>query len=485
MNHTYYNNEGSALIKSAGLYIHIPFCVKKCNYCDFLSFPADDLARQAYMECLEKELDHVLHLMKNKGEIISTAYIGGGTPSVLPAEWICKLVSRIRESGLMAAGSLGPAGGSDTVDGSVKTRTLDTADDRSAEITIEVNPGTVDYDKLRAYAQAGINRLSMGVQSFHDDELRLLGRIHSAADAIQTFDLARKAGFDNISLDLMSGLPGQTIKKYQTSLEEAVKLAPKHISSYSLIIEEGTPFYQTYGPDWSAQEEQEEQDRLMYNLTNQFLADHGYHRYEISNYAMEGWESRHNSSYWTGTPYYGIGLGASSLIREDCSGRPDQVQKRSEGNCDEESGNKVSAEVPCIWRRTRNTADMKTYLAAGEQMSVKGIETRSSFESFCPLEEDVVLSLQDRMEEFMFLGLRMTEGISEADFAERFGRSLMQVYGMQVSELIEEGLMVQEMTNLLVQEMTNSTAASDTDYRLRLTERGLDLSNYCFARFLC
>ncbi|MBQ4046237.1 MAG: radical SAM family heme chaperone HemW [Lachnospiraceae bacterium] len=444
MNHIFHNNERSAFFKSAGLYIHIPFCVKKCNYCDFLSFPADDQVRRAYMDCLEKELDHVLSLMKSKGEIICTVYIGGGTPSVLPAEWICRLVGRIKESGLMAAGG------------------LDAADEGGAEITIEVNPGTVDDEKLRAYAMAGINRLSMGVQSFHDDELKLLGRIHSAADAIQTFDLARKAGFDNISLDLMSGLPDQTIEKYQASLEEAVRLAPKHISSYSLIIEEGTPFYQTYGPGWSEQEEHEEQDRLMYELTSHFLAGHGYHRYEISNYAMEGWESRHNSSYWTGTPYYGIGLGASSLIRG-----------RAERNGDSGEKDRASAESLDLWRRTRNTADMKTYLAAGGQLSVNGV---SSPGSFCPLEEDMVLSLQDRMEEFMFLGLRMTKGVSEADFEERFGSSLMQVYGMQVSELIEEGLMAREITGC--------PAASDTDYRLRLTERGLDLSNYCFARFL-
>ncbi|MBQ4149542.1 MAG: radical SAM protein, partial [Clostridium sp.] len=165
MNHISYNNEGSALFKSAGLYIHIPFCVKKCNYCDFLSFPADDQVRGAYMDCLEKELDHVLSLMKSKGETISTVYIGGGTPSVLPAEWICRLPGRIQESGLVKAGGLAAADGIEKVGG------LAAADEGHAEITIEVNPFTVDYEKLRAYAQAGINRLSMGVQSFHDDEL--------------------------------------------------------------------------------------------------------------------------------------------------------------------------------------------------------------------------------------------------------------------------------------------------------------------------
>lgn len=380
----------------AGIYIHIPFCVRKCAYCDFLSFPAEESAQNLYINRLEQELLQVCRQMESKKESISTIYFGGGTPSLLPGRQIIRLMEVLRQYGTILP---------------------------DAEITLEMNPGTVSEEKLQCYRSAEINRLSIGAQSFQEEELRLLGRIHTCQDFMDTWKLARCMGFSNISLDLMSGLPGQTAESWRKSLHTALSLEPEHLSAYSLIIEEGTPFYERYGAAWS--EENEELDRQMYEDTKQILEKAGYLRYEISNYARPGYESRHNTSYWTGIPYYGCGLGASSLIR------------KKEG-----------------WLRTRNQVSMREYLEKP------------------PYLEEEKLTLQARMEEFMFLGLRLTRGIDPADFNQRFepdGRQnglFYRVYGAVVQELIQEGLMQTEGT------------------RLALTDRGLDLSNYCFEKFL-
>lgn len=376
----------------AGIYIHIPFCLRKCAYCDFLSGPADESVQKAYVNRLNQELFHVCEKMNAQGMAISTIYFGGGTPSILPGREIVRMMETLMKYGNILQG---------------------------AEVTLEMNPGTVSFEKLKCYAMAGINRLSMGVQSFHDEELKLLGRIHTCGDFQSAYDMARKAGFSNISLDLMSGLPGQTAESWRENLHAAIMLEPEHISAYSLIIEEGTPFYERYGSRWS--EEHEELDRKMYEDTGRILKQAGYLRYEISNYAKPGRESRHNSSYWTGIPYYGCGLGASSLIE-----RPDG------------------------WFRTRNQSNLKKYLQ----------------EETVSLEEEELLTQQARMEEFMFLGLRMTEGIRISEFENRFYRKFQEIYGDAVQKLVQEGLM----------ELRGE--------RLALTDRGLDLSNYCFEKFL-
>ena len=376
----------------AGIYIHIPFCVRKCEYCDFLSAPAGESVQKAYVDRLNQELFHVLSQMTRDKTCISTIYFGGGTPSILPGRQIVRLMNTLMQSGRVLP---------------------------DAEVTLEMNPGTVTREKLECYRQAGINRLSIGVQSFQDEELKLLGRIHTREDSEAAYDMARWAGFCNISLDLMSGLPGQTEEKWIRNLMEAVRLQPEHISAYSLIIEEGTPFYKKYGNHWS--EENEELDRQMYEDTGKILKNAGYLRYEISNYARPGYESRHNSSYWTGVPYYGCGLGASSLIR------------RFGG-----------------WYRTRNQSDLKKYLK----------------EENVVLEEEERLTMQARMEEFMFLGMRLTEGISISEFNRRFQCDFQDIYGAAVWELKKDGMVFQEGD------------------RVALTDRGLDLSNYCFEKFL-
>lgn len=375
----------------AGIYIHIPFCVRKCAYCDFLSFPASEHIQNQYGYVLTEEVRSVCEQMAQKKERISTVYFGGGTPSLVSADWIERILSVILESGLLM---------------------------EEAEVTLEMNPGTASFEKLKRYRQAGINRLSIGIQSFQEEELKLLGRIHTPQMAENAFFMAREAGFSNISLDLMSGLPGQTMEGWKSNLEKAISLSPEHISAYSLIIEEGTPFYERYGDDWS--EEHEELDRQIYEETKVVLADAGYSRYEISNYAKSGFESRHNSSYWQGIPYYGCGLGAASLIDEGET-----------------------------WIRRSNIRTLSDYLEKGQI-----------------IEEEEILSKEARMEEFMFLGLRMTKGICTDDFEKKFAESFAEIYGKAAEKLLKEGLMEQN------------------GHVLRLTDRGLNLCNYCFEQFL-
>ena len=246
------------------IYIHIPFCVKKCDY---------------YVQALLREIDAV---KEGKGRSVSSIFIGGGTPSVLDAGFIGEILNRIRNKFQIQ---------------------------NDAEITIEANPGTADYGKLQAYRDYGINRLSIGLQSPDDRELKILGRIHNYEQFLETYKKARKAGFDNINVDLMSAIPDQTYKGWEKNLRTVAELEPEHISAYSLIIEEGTPFAarQLNLPD-------EDTEYNMYEATARILKEYGYKQYEISNYAKKGLECRHNKGYWQRTDYLGLGLGASSLL---------------------------------------------------------------------------------------------------------------------------------------------------------------------------
>jgi len=377
-----------------GLYIHIPFCVKKCNYCDFLSAPADDVTKKRYVEVLCKEISGYKELTKEYE--LATIYFGGGTPSVLDVSLTEQILSVIQ-----------------------KTFTVDMA---AAEVTLEVNPGTASPEKLKRYKELGINRLSIGVQSSKQEELALLGRIHSFEDAKQTVLWAREAGFKNISLDLMSALPGQTLEAYKENVEAILSLKPEHISSYSLIVEEGTPFYGQYaeGAPREGDLPEEETDRAMYVYTKERLAAAGYARYEISNYAKPGCESRHNSSYWTGIDYIGVGLGASSLFTN---------------------------------ARYHNETDLNKYMEEAEA----GQDIRREMEHLVP---------EEQMEEFMILGLRMMCGVSRAEFQNRFGRQIETVYGSALTKLEKQGLLLREGD------------------RIALTERGIDVSNQVFVEFV-
>lgn len=379
--------------KPLGLYVHIPFCVKKCNYCDFLSAPAEDATKERYVNALCKEIKSYKDLAKEYE--LATVYFGGGTPSVLEVSLLEQVLDMIKQTFAVTM---------------------------AAEVTIEVNPGTVTQEKLNRYRELGINRLSIGVQSAKEKELALLGRIHTFEDAKNTVQWARKAGFDNLSMDLISALPGQTLEAYQENVDEILSLHPEHISSYSLIVEEGTPFFEQYSEGKVKENDlpDEETDRAMYAYTKKRLAEAGYERYEISNYAKPGYESRHNSSYWTGTEYLGVGLGASSLVTN---------------------------------ARYHNETDLMTYIKEVEA----GNDVRRELER---------LVLEEQMEEFMILGLRRMCGISRTEFQKRFCKPIETVYGSALQKLKTQGLI---------------TVKGD---RIALTELGIDVSNQVFIEFI-
>ena len=384
------------------IYIHIPFCVKKCAYCDFLSAPASEEAQRQYLQALLQEIRSFPR--KEEYEVVSV-FFGGGTPSIWPSDWTGMVLAALRESF-----SFG----------------------KDPEITIECNPGTADAKKLAAYRSFGINRISFGLQSADNRELRLLGRIHSFETFCETYKSARQAGFSNINVDLMSALPGQTPESWQETLKQVLALRPEHISAYSLIIEEQTPFYEAYHEDDERRAKgerpqylpSEDEERAMYEDTERMLSRAGLYRYEISNYAKPGFACFHNIGYWTGMEYVGFGLGASSLL----------------------------AHI-----RYKNTENMQCYLQAYGAGAAKAAEQ---------VREREALSMQDEMEEFMFLGLRMMQGVQEQEFAGRFGQNMEAVYGSVLERLSKEGLLIRQ------------------DGNIRLTKRGVSLSNYVMAEFL-
>ena len=379
--------------KELELYIHIPFCVKKCSYCDFLSAPATEQTKEAYMAALFAEIGG--RAKDYKERIVTSVFIGGGTPSLLSGDSIKQLMEHIREGFRLAP---------------------------DVEITMEVNPGTVTTEKLAAFYGAGINRLSIGMQSAQEQELKILGRIHDFDGFCQVYLEAVEAGFTNINVDVMSGLPGQTLASYKDTLEKVLRLEPmpQHISAYSLIVEEGTPFA-AMADRGELPLPEEDTERAMYEETIEVLAGYGFHRYEISNYALDGYECRHNVGYWIRRDYLGFGIGAASLI----------------GNV-----------------RFQNGRDLNAYMA----------------HPLACREEQQSLTTQEQMEETMFLGLRLIRGVSYPEFARCYGQTLEEVYGEVIARNVADGL-------LTVRE-------DETGRRLALTGRGLDVSNYVMAQFL-
>ena len=367
------------------IYIHIPFCIRKCDYCDFLSGPSGPEEQADYVQALLREIQAV---EEGEGRSVSSIFIGGGTPSVLDERLLGDILREIRNRFKM---------------------------EEDAEITIEVNPGTANIGKLQAYREMGINRLSIGLQSPEDRELKILGRIHNYGQFLETYQEARTVGFDNINIDLMSAIPDQTYEGWVKNLRTVAELEPEHISAYSLIVEEGTPFAarKLNLPD-------EDTEYNMYEATAQILKEYGFEQYEISNYARKGRECRHNVGYWTRLDYLGFGLGASSLYGKE---------------------------------RFANTTDMKKYL-----------ENSKNPEKI--REKEPSLTREDEMAEFMFLGLRMTKGISKADFQRCFGCTIESVYG----EVLEK----YESMELLLEK----------DGRIFLSREGIHVSNSIMAEFL-
>lgn len=396
------------------LYIHIPFCVRKCNYCDFLSFPAGEKTVERYMRALEEEIRRTGEFMyKNSGSPetldpawertsgadglpapsarVSTIFVGGGTPSLLSPAQIRRLFACIRDHF-----SLAP----------------------DAEISMEANPGTLDGEKLFACREAGVNRLSIGLQSADDGLLQTLGRIHTWEQFLLNYEEARKAGFGNINIDLMSALPGQSLHNYVDTLEKVTALHPEHISSYSLILEEGTPFFDS--EEIRRQLPDETVDREMYERTKEILHEKGYERYEISNYAKDSFACRHNLGYWDGVPYLGLGLGASSYYNE---------------------------------ARFANETSMAKYL-------------KEPFVPFRGRQDYFVTTKKDRMEDYMIFGLRKMAGVSLSRFEREFGMSMEEVYGEVIRRYV--ALKLLEVKGDAV----------------RLTDKGIDVSNRIFEDFL-
>lgn len=390
-------------MRDLSIYIHIPFCVRKCLYCDFLSGPACGGEMESYVNLLLQEIKKQA-IFYGDHRVISI-FLGGGTPSLLPAWETGRILERLREDFSLA---------------------------EDAEITIECNPGTVTAEKLENYITHGINRLSIGLQSTDDGELARIGRIHDYGSFLETYRQAREAGFCNINIDLMAGLPGQNLASYRKTLERVVALSPEHISAYSLILEEGTPLYVNQGaytfPD-------EEEEREMYELTGRCLGESGVYRYEISNYAREGRECRHNKVYWRRGDYVGFGLGASSMVRN------------------------------VRWKNPDGQADYAACVEKMEKSSLQGMDFAEMLRQ-TGRREVQILTTQEQMEEFMFLGLRLTEGVDLQDFQRYFGKTAEEVYGEQIRSFERQGLLKRE------------------GRRLRLTPRGVDVSNVVFSAFL-
>jgi len=382
--------------KLLSIYIHIPFCVRKCAYCDFLSAPATREVQEQYLHRLMQEIREKSVLYASE-YMVHTVFIGGGTPTSVDADLLCKVLEVLQECFVI---------------------------EEQAEVSLECNPGTTDRERLKKYRAAGANRLSIGLQSTEDRLLRTLGRIHTYEQFLDTYHAARQAGFTNINIDLMSALPGQTLSDYEQTLKQVTALKPEHLSAYSLIIEEGTPFY-----DMDLELPDEDTERAMYEHTEQILKEAGYHRYEISNYARVGYECRHNQVYWERGEYLGLGLGASSLMRYPM-----------------DDSEKVPFEKEV---RTKNNSDLQTYL-------------QGNFSC----EEELILTRREAMEEFFFLGLREMKGVSLIEFAEEFGEDTIDWFDEAITQNIKDGLLVQE------------------GGRLRLTQKGIDVSNFVFERFL-
>lgn len=409
------------------IYLHFPFCLRKCRYCDFLSFPADDSVREAYIKRLCDEIS----FRKKTGTfterpaiteaVIDTIFFGGGTPSIMSAEQLGAVMDTLHKEFNIAP---------------------------DAEITIECNPKTADYGKLKAFRTMGINRLSIGLQSMNNKELETLGRIHTAEEFLQTYEDARKAGFDNINIDLMSALPGQTLAAYEDTVRKAAALSPEHISAYSLIIEPGTPFWDFYGEGKEndsiseaaslqndmpcASKERiltnnynrtsdilplpdEDTEREMYYLTKTVLKDYGYERYEISNYARQGYECRHNLTYWRRGNYLGLGLGASSMI--------DNI-------------------------RFKNTESLDKYMHDFTHEDIQKLQ------------------YEEMIEETIFLGLRCMSGISVKEFKSCFDKDIMDICSPNIDKYIKQGYM-----------------ALENDH-LKFTDPGIDISDWILADLL-
>ena len=388
--------------KNIGIYVHIPFCKKKCEYCDFKSFVGKENMIDQYMKWIKYELKSIgeenrLDYENNLDDliIVKTIYIGGGTPSILPPKYISDILNTIKDNY--------------------------TIDNKNLEVTIEVNPGTVNEEKLTKYKECGVNRLSIGLQATQNEVLNTLGRIHTYNDFLDTYNVARKIGFNNINVDLMIGIPGQSLEDVQESIEEIIKLSPEHISTYSLIIEEGTPFFNKLAKNKITLPD-EEIERQMYWMVKKKLEEAGYIHYEISNFAKKGYESKHNLACWNQEEYVGVGAAAHSYT------------------------NNV---------RYSNVCEIEEY--------INNYENNNETNNFVFHEKQ---TKDSKMKEFMLLGLRKIKGIQVQEFKNRFGENPIYLYRKELDKLVSENLLEIDGDNI------------------KLTEKGLDLANLVWEEFV-
>lgn len=373
------------------LYLHVPFCVKKCHYCAFISRAPGKNELLEYPDLLMRELQ----LQASGAEPVASIYFGGGTPSLLQPEQLARVLDGIAgHTGIQA----------------------------DAEITLEANPGSVDHVSLKAFRDAGINRISLGIQSFDDHFLDCLGRIHTSEQSRKAFSDARKAGFKNVSIDLIHSLPGQSLDQWRSELKQAVELCPEHISIYGLTVEEGTPFARIY-PANSPELADDDLSADMFELADELLTESGFEHYEIANYARPGYRAQHNSGYWRRDGYLGLGVAAHSFLREGHGVRfsnPDTLEEYRRGV--------MAAQLTRV--------------------------------------DEHQLTQDDAMAEYMFLALRLSEGVNLSTFEHEFGRSIESVYGSTPADLARLGLLIQNKSVLT------------------MTRRGMLLSNQVFSRFL-
>ncbi len=383
------------MIKDTGIYIHIPFCIQKCKYCDFLSFDMNTCIKankeniNKYFLALWSEITATGTTDKRS---IKTIFFGGGTPSMVDACYIEETLSTIHKHFIV---------------------------EDNAEITIECNPGTLTKEKLSIYKKCGINRISIGLQSANNHDLKIIGRIHTYEQFLDSYNLVKDAGFDNINIDVMSALPYQTVETYISSLQRIVALNPTHISAYSLILEEDTPLYNMVEKE-NLPLPSEEDEREMYYKTRDILSKHGYNQYEISNFAQSGLHCKHNCLYWKRGEYFGFGLNAASYI--------DNV-------------------------RYKNTSEFDTYINHSTTPSLIH-------------EEEIPITTKDAMSEFMYLGLRFTDGINSSEFAKEFGIKLEDIYKEAIEKLLALKLL------------------EPTSMGYKLTKYGIDVSNYALSFFV-
>ena len=374
-----------------GLYVHVPFCAQKCNYCDFNSYKIEEKnQKKDYLISIKKEMELYKEEFKNKE--FTSVFLGGGTPSILTPEELTILIENIYSNF------------------NIK---------RDAEITMECNPGTLNKVKLKAIKSLGINRLSMGLQVTQDHHLKYIGRIHTYEQFEKNYKDAIEVGIDNINVDLMYSLPNQSFDEWKETLNKIINLNPSHISAYSLILEEGTKFYDMYlNKEFELNDE--EVDISIYNYTIDTLYKNGYHQYEISNYAKEGYECKHNIGYWKCDNYLGLGPGASGYINN---------------------------------YRYSNICDIKEY-------------NKFLADNKKPISEKNILSKKDEMEEFIFMGLRMNEGINLDEFYEKFNVNFKHKYNNILDKLKNLNLIIEQNNNIA------------------LTQRGRELSNTVFIEFI-